>query len=140
MPSRESLDGGQRIELAGPTAIGDAVASARLYVDRLQLAPRDQARFCIIVEELLTNLVEHGGPGLGRPIAIEFSSAEARLALAVEDEGPPFDPRSWSDKGAIPDRGGGAGLRLVREWSEIVSYESAGGRNRLELAVPLTGS
>jgi len=40
----------------------------------------------------------------------------------------------------VPVRGGGAGLRLVSAWSEIVSYGSDDGRNRLEVNMPLTGA
>ena len=139
MSSRESPTDWQRIEVAGPTALGDAVASARRYALDKELGPSDCARLCIIVEELLTNLLEHGG--LTHPqIAIEFDRFDGAIRLIIEDNGSPFDPRSAIPDNAIPDRGGNAGLRLVQSWSEIMSYESSGGQNRLELLLELSGS
>ena len=135
MPSRESQQ--QEINVAGPTALGDALAATRRYASDHRLAPRDEARLCIIVEELITNLIEHGG-GIDRPISVELVRAGPAVTIVLEDSGPPFDLREVPDATNVPPRGGGAGLRLVRAWSEIVSYETAGGRNRLELSVPLS--
>ena len=125
----------QRIEIAGPTTVGDAVASARRYAIDQELGARDQARLCIIVEELVTNLIEHGGAE--HTIGIEYARLASSVALAIEDGGEPFDPRTALDD-EVPARGGGAGLRLVKSWSEVVGYQSTAGRNRLELMVPLT--
>ena len=139
MPSRESPPDGQRCDVAGPTALGDAVASARRYASDQALGPRDQARLCIIVEELVTNLIEHGG--LNSPqVGIEFDRRGGAIRLILEDDGQAFDPRRAPFDDSIPDRGGNAGLRLVHGWSEIVGYETQEGRNRLELLLKLTGS
>jgi hypothetical protein len=34
-------------------------------------------------------------------------------------------------------RGGGAGVRLIRAWAELVSYRSSSERNQLELLLPI---
>ena len=138
MPSRESQSVGRRIEVAGLTALGDAVAATRRYASDHLLGPRDEARLCIIVEELITNLIEHGGADIERPIGIDLGRARDAVTLVIEDEGRGFDPRDLPDGNTIPDRGGGAGLRLVAAWSEVVGYERDGGRNRLKLVVPLS--
>ena len=138
MPSRESQTVKRKIEIAGSTALGDAVAATRRYASDLRLGARDEARLCIIIEELVTNMIEHGGIGLKQPIAIEYALTDASVTLVIENQGPAFDPRRHSDGNDIPDRGGGAGLRLVAAWSEIVSYDSAGANNRLELRIPLS--
>lgn len=122
--------------MSGPTALGDAVAATRRYASEQRLAPRDEARLCIIIEELITNLIEHGD-GAEQPIAIDLARVGPAITVVLEDGGPPFDPRNPPDPIDIPPRGGGAGLRLVRAWSQVVGYEIAGGRNRLELSVPL---
>lgn len=140
MPSRESGEFRKRIRVAGPTALGDAIAATRLYAIECDLKPRDQARLCIIVEELITNLCEHGVCDTEHEIAVELVRQPSGLGLVFEDNGAPFDPRTASDPDDLPHRGGGAGLRLVRAWSEIVGYESADGRNRLELQLSLTGA
>ena len=38
-------------------------------------------------------------------------------------------------EGPNPDRGGGAGLELVRAWSQIADYRRRRGRNRVVLVV-----
>jgi serine/threonine-protein kinase RsbW len=140
MPSRESQTDGQRIEVAGPTALGDALAATRRYAIDHGLGDKDQARLCIIVEELITNLCEHGVCDLDHEISVELARQDSAIALVVEDNGAPFDPRTAPAAAEIPARGGGAGLRLVRSWAEIVSYETLDGRNRLELRLSLGGN
>ena len=125
--------------MAGPTALGDAIASTRGYGLELGLGERDLARLCIVVEELITNLCEHGVCDTQHDIALELFERPSGLGLVFEDNGAPFDPRSVPGGDDVPDRGGGAGLRLVNAWSEIVGYETAEGRNRLELLVRLSG-
>jgi anti-sigma regulatory factor (Ser/Thr protein kinase) len=139
MPSRESPTDRQRIDVAGPTALGDAIAWTRRYAADQGLAEHDQARLCIIVEELVTNLCEHGICERDREIAIELARRDMSVDLLIEDNGVPFDPRTVTGAAAIPARGGGAGLNLVRSWSDIVGYDSGGGRNRLQLSLPLSG-
>jgi len=136
MPSRESHDG-QRIDVAGPTALGDAIASTHDFALNLGLGERDHARLCIIVEELIANLCEHGICDIEREIGLELGLQEAALTVVVEDNGAPFDPRQAGGDAVVPERGGGAGLRLVNAWAEILSYEARNGRNRLELLLPL---
>jgi anti-sigma regulatory factor (Ser/Thr protein kinase) len=139
MPSRESGKVRKRIDVAGPTALGDAIAAARLYALELELNARDRARLCIIVEELITNLCEHGVCERDRKIALELFRHPSGLRLVFEDNGTPFDPRTGPAADDMPQRGGGAGLRLVRAWSEIIVYESGDDGNRLELLLALSG-
>jgi serine/threonine-protein kinase RsbW len=140
MPSRESQTDRQRIDVAGPTALGDAMAATRRYAVDRDLGERDRARLCIVVEELITNLCEHGVCDLEHEISVEFGRLGSAIIVAIEDNGAPFDPRSAPTPAQIPARGGGVGINLIRTWSEIVSYESADGRNRLELRISLSGS
>jgi len=137
MPSRESQTHPQRIEVAGPTALGDAVAATRRYAAEQGLGDRDQARLCIVVEELITNLCEHGVGDVDCEIALEFRREPSAVGLVIEDNGVSFDPRTASAPAAVPTRGGGAGISLVKSWSEIVAYETIEGRNRLELNLKL---
>ena len=139
MLSRESGEVRKRIHVAGPTALGDAIASTRHYGLELDLKARDLARLCIIVEELITNLCEHGVCETEREITLELFRHPSGLGLVFEDNGAPFDPRTASAAGDMPQRGGGAGLRLVRAWSEIIGYESGDDGNRLELLLALNG-
>lgn len=138
MPSRESQTVKFCIEVSGPTALGDAVASTRRFAVDQALGVRDQTRLCVIVEELIANLLEHGA-GETR-FGLEVARNVSSITLTIDDGGSVFDPRTAPDDPGIPERGGGAGLRLVNAWSEVVGYDSAGGRNRLQLSMPLTDS
>ena len=125
--------------MAGPTALGDAIAATRRYALDLDLEARDLARLCIVVEELITNLCEHGVCERDREITLELLRHPSGLGLVFEDNGAPFDPRTASAADDVPQRGGGAGLRLVRAWADIVGYESGDDGNRLELMLTLSG-
>jgi anti-sigma regulatory factor (Ser/Thr protein kinase) len=138
MPSRESQTATLQTDVAGPTALADAVSATRRFAVDHGLGTRDRAHLCIIVEELVANLIEHGRNGVERQIGVELVRLPAMITLAIEDDGAAFDPRNAPAGRNVPARGGGAGLRLVSAWSQIVDYRSAGGRNRLELEMPLT--
>lgn len=137
MSSRESQTDGRRIEVAGPTALGDAIAATRRYAIDHGLGDKDQARLCIIVEELITNLCEHGVCDSAHDIALGLWRHDSNVQLTIEDNGAPFDPRGMPDAREIPRRGGGVGLKLVKAWAQILGYETVKGRNRLELNIPL---
>lgn len=140
MAARESSQERLRIDVSGPTALGDAVAWARRYALDQGLGPRDLPRLAIIIEELITNLCEHGVCVPEREIGLELARLDSTVELVIEDNGAPFDPRSASSQKDVPERGGGAGLRMVAAWSEIVGYHSNAGRNRLELLMRLADS
>lgn len=96
------------------------------------------ARLSIIVEELVFNLVEHGGVGGEGLIELVLSHEDGAVAITLSDGGVAFDLRNAASDEAVPDRGGGAGIDLVRAWAEIVDYASEAGRNRLLLKMWLS--
>ena len=86
-----------------------AIRAARRFAAGCGVAEAAVDRLCLVVDEWLTNVVEHGRP---------------------------FDPRAAAAfEGPNPDRGGGAGLELVRAWSQIADYRRRRGRNRLVLVM-----
>ena len=162
-PSWVILSGDARsrpLQIASPATIDDALAAAatprvvlvRLPCDRhgvrrglaaaaafaLDAAIGDDAadKLAIIVEEWLVNVVEHGG-GPGR-IAMRLERRDGCVRMMFSDTGQPFDPRAVVFEGPNAERGGGAGLALIKAWSRIAGYSRRGGRNRvvLEMAVP----
>lgn len=88
-------------------------------------------RLCL--EEAVANLVLHA-PAVG-DITVDLAWQDDVLVAAVEDHGPPFDPRTVptparpaSLDDALP---GGLGITLMRSFASDIDYETAPGRNRL---------
>ncbi|MCW1429467.1 ATP-binding protein [Novosphingobium sp. JCM 18896] len=119
-------------------AAGDALIAAMALVDRFA---RSQAlevpaaqRLAIVVEEIVSNLIDHAAHGREITFALTLDQDEAGPHILLDDDSDPFDPRA----APLPDspnpvRGGGVGLALVDAWCDIVAYDSAQGRNRLIL-------
>ncbi len=109
----------------------------RDFVARAQCGRDAEAKLSIIVEELVTNIVEHGVPPPDSDIAIELSAIGAEIGLTLSDSGTFFDPRSVDAPAEIPpERGGGAGIALVLSWSNVINYARIDGRNVLTLVIP----
>lgn len=108
-----------------------ALAIARLFAERAGLADDAGDKLAIIVEEWIANVVEHGDLPAGSRIALGLERREGLVFITVSDAGVPFDPRDAVFEGPNLERGGGAGLELIRAWSRIVDYTRRAGRNRL---------
>ncbi|TAK14028.1 MAG: ATP-binding protein, partial [Rhizorhabdus sp.] len=96
------------------------------------------ARLVIIIEELVTNLVEHGGVAADGMIELVLTQQAGAIGIALSDSGIAYDPRSDDPDAAMPDRGGGAGIDLIKAWAEIIDYGSRNGQNRLLLKMWLS--
>ena len=95
---------------------------------------------CIVVEELVANLYDHGGltpDGRGRA---ELFAAN-RTAFEVAIDRSRHAVRSLertANSGERRERGGGAGIDIVRAWAQLISYDLTTGGNRLEFLLPVT--
>ncbi len=97
-------------------------------------------RLAIIVEELVTNLIDHAVHGRDITFSLSFDAADGSPMVVLEDDSDPFDPRAVPlAQMPNPVRGGGVGLTLVTAWTDIVSYDYASGRNRLVLQLRVAG-
>jgi len=134
--TRESIPVPLQLRLSGPTAVHDATAAARDFAEAGGLDEADASRLAVVVEELVTNLYDHGGLGEEDEFFVELSLTEVDLRLVITDPGQPFDP-GGADNGDLPQRGGGAGLKLVRAWASQIRYQSAKGRNQLVVHLPV---
>ncbi|MEQ1883283.1 MAG: ATP-binding protein [Burkholderiales bacterium] len=122
---------------ANTLAIGKALELARDFVARANCGADAEARLSIIVEELVTNIVEHGFPPPESEIAIELAALGADIGLTLSDAGVFFDLRSAAAPVDIPpERGGGAGIALVLSWANVIGYAAVDGRNVLRLVIP----
>jgi len=137
MTPRESYSDRQTCLLQGSEAVRQAAETARAFGEGLKLAAGEQARLCLVVEELLANLYDHGGLTDGDQVELTLSREAEGICLVIVDPGKPFDPRSVPPNYILPERGGGAGLNIVRSWARFVDYQVTAGGNRLELILPL---
>lgn len=133
MVSRDSKSPSVTIRCTGADAVATMVAAARSFGLDQALEIDRVARLAIIVEELAFNLVDHGGAD---EVELVLSHDGTAVEIMLRDSGPPFDPRAAQTGEAIPERGGGAGIDLVRAWAEILDYRSDGGWNHLNLRMP----
>ncbi len=133
-------DKGQLIKSAAFPADAQAAPAALALVDdfvaRLGFPPATHAKLAIVVEELVLNAIEHGCPGPGTEIGVALSAEPGGIGIAISDCGGHFDPREALPVETVPDRGGGAGLALVRAWAVIRDYARIDGVNRLDLLIP----
>ncbi len=107
--------------------------------ERLLPIPDDVAyavRLCL--EEAVSNLVAHT-PAISDlcDITVDLIRQGDVVVAAIEDRGPPFDPRAAplpappnSLENTIP---GGLGIRLMRSFASEIDYDTVPGRNRLTL-------
>lgn len=124
-------------------------ASSWLRVSGAALnVPGDQIdRLELCLNEVLANLVEHGGEAVARqPIQLQLEpiqrSSGSGAQLLISDAGLPFDsgqarvkPLPGSLGEATP---GGLGLRLVRAFTDAMDYRVLEGRNELRIEMHWT--
>jgi anti-sigma regulatory factor (Ser/Thr protein kinase) len=104
----------------------------------------ERARLLIILEELFTNVVNHGydsvTPSGGIEVALAFDGE--RLEIEFSDDGRPFDPLSTSlPNFALPAaqrKIGGLGLQILRSLTDEARYFRRDGRNHLILTRNIT--
>jgi serine/threonine-protein kinase RsbW len=137
MGTRESDPGGMTYVLRGSAAVALASDAAREFAEAQWLTEDESARLSIIVEEVIANLYDHGGLTGDDQVELSFGSEPGGVRIVIVDTGAPFDPRSAPGESKRPERGGGAGLDIVRAWAEFVDYALIPEGNRLELLLPV---
>jgi anti-sigma regulatory factor (Ser/Thr protein kinase) len=117
----------------GGEAVARAIVMARSFAVAAGLSADSADRLAVIVEEWAANIVEHSGSAPTSLIVMRLERAGTATRVTFTDAGVPFDPRTAEDDGPNLERGGGAGIALIRSWCEIESYRRRAGRNRLVL-------
>lgn len=121
------------LDAHGPESVHRAVALAQGFAAEHRLAPDQNAKLAVLVEEAVTNIYEHGAADAGW---LALAPDPAGVCILLADNGRPFDPRSVAEID-LPnmERGGGAGLAMIRAWAEIADYRREDGFNLLELVL-----
>ncbi len=79
------------------------------------LPPSLQDDLSLLVTELVTNAVRHGGAATNQPLQVEFRRQAGRIRVEVVDPGTDFEPPAPPTSG---DASGGWGLFLVDQVAE----------------------
>lgn len=137
MTARESNSDRLVLLLSGSGAATEASTAARTFGEAQWLADDELARLCIIIEELVANLYDHGGVTKDHEVELQLESEPGGVRITMTDPGTPFDPRAAPKPSARPERGGGAGIDIVGAWAEFVDYKTTDNGNRLELLLPV---
>ena len=107
----------------------------------VDIAPDVTSKFHVVLDELLSNIIRHGGPAVG-PVRLRLRRLPDAVELAVIDEGPPFDMSQFEPAPkairVTERRVGGAGLLFVRAFMDTIDVTRQDGRNHLVLRKRLT--
>jgi sigma-B regulation protein RsbU (phosphoserine phosphatase) len=106
------------------------------------LGLHDRSVINLIIEELVTNTLNHGNADDNTSIIIELKRASNAVAIGYQDAGIPFDPHHdlGKDDRHLPleQRSiGGLGWRLILDYCERVDYQRQNGQNKLALRTRL---
>ena len=137
MGASESKSGRLDCRFAGNNAVVDAATAARDFAVEQGLARGDVSRLCVIIEELVANLYEHGGLAGTDVIDLSLVSAPEGINICCPIRAGPLIRGRQHRTRLRPARGGGAGIDIVRAWTEFVDYVVQPGQNRLELLMPI---
>lgn len=120
-------------ERASIEAVHEALIAA---VDHHAYSKASKFAVRLALEEAIANAFHHGHRGLADnlPVTVTFRVSADEIHIAVEDQGPGFDPRSVPDPTLDEnlEQPSGRGLMLIRAYMSDVSHSSRG--NRLEMA------
>ena len=137
MSPRESNPDQLFCRFRGPDAVSQAADAARAFGNSQWLDEDELARLCIVIEELVANLFDHGGLQDEDEIELGLASDPGGIRVSIFDRGTPFDPWAASPRIERPTRGGGAGIELVRAWAQLLGYRSTAEGNWLEILLPV---
>ncbi|MFZ2207329.1 MAG: ATP-binding protein [Porticoccaceae bacterium] len=100
--------------------------------------PRFQAE--LVFEELVTNVIRHGGVDADHLVKVAISVTPEHVVLVVSDQGRPFNPLEQPDPTPTTSlaeaKAGGLGIILLRKAASSLAYERANGRNHVQVVIP----
>ena len=117
-------------------AVVNALKFTREFLLRANVGERAQTKTVVLVEELISNTLRHGGAERDVSLWLSLGEQEGGVEIALVDDAPPFDPSAAIEfSGPNPVTGGGIGLAIVRAWGENIDYSRSKSRNHLRLTV-----
>ena len=109
-----------------------------LLSGRLGMTKKCTCETNLVLEELFTNIVQHGCcDGKKHTIDVTLSLKKNILTMRIEDDGVPFNPIQKSEpdrESSLEDRSiGGLGIFLAKQYADDIHYEYDGNKNILTL-------
>lgn len=105
--------------------------------EKWSLSNKTVVELNLILDELTSNIVEHGNSKQDSEIDIKLTKKNTVITLVITDEGPPFDPTITPPVDiALPleeRKCGGLGIHLIRRFSDNCKYKRVKNRNVLTL-------
>jgi anti-sigma regulatory factor (Ser/Thr protein kinase) len=104
----------------------------------LEPSPKDLMSLQLVLEELVTNVINHGyTDGQPHTFTVALSRAGRLVTAVIDDDAPAFDPlaRAEVDTTLPLDQRpiGGLGVHLVKKLTQSAHYERRNGHNVLTL-------
>lgn len=135
-----TIPGSTRIDLARERGAIDGLIEDILDAARGR-GFEDGAVFAIrlAIEEAITNAFEHGHAGRAdRTVRVEYRVTADAVDVAVEDQGPGFDPDKLPDPTTEENlsKPSGRGVMLMRAYMTEVRFNKTGNRVRLTYRRP----
>lgn len=109
------------------------------FVNDVKLGDDIAFQFQLSIEEICTNIIEHGYKynGAGKKIEIICVYDNSQIKVRIFDEAPLFNPLELDDPDpSIPlweREGGGWGIYFVKQYMTSIAYEQIDGQNSLVL-------
>lgn len=125
-------------QIKSSTSELEIIHTALAELEEQWLLPRKLiAELNLILDELITNIIEHGNCQEESAIDIRLVKGDTEITLIVADEGAHFDPTITP----VPDislpleerKSGGVGIHLVRSFCNTCNYKRVDNKNILTL-------
>ncbi|TKB06447.1 ATP-binding protein [Desulforhopalus sp. IMCC35007] len=98
-----------------------------------KMTKKDVLQLNLVLDELITNIIEHGGGCKKCPIEVSMQKTACQIRVQLTDGGPPFDPtqcKSADTTTPVESRKcGGLGILFVHKFSDNCSYNRTDGKN-----------
>jgi anti-sigma regulatory factor (Ser/Thr protein kinase) len=133
-------------------ALANDLQEVARVIDRLELfcaeediVPQQGLRFCLALDELITNILSHGLVGRDDGvISLTVEHKDGALHAELADNGPQFDPLTAeinAPSGSVEERQiGGLGIALIRTVMDRLDYRREGGFNRLKMEMKVSAA
>lgn len=111
---------------------------------RWKIMPKDTIQLNLVLDELITNIIDHGGGCSKCPIEIRMEKTSSHFKIQLSDGGPPFDPTQCKSADVTLPLSkrecGGLGILFVRKFSDYCNYERVNGKNIFQFTKNYAGS